>query len=167
MMRLTFTPCEYPNDLGGTDIRDGNGDLQGSTARTADGYTARLGADGPTLDGTYDTDSAAQFAILTALATAIPDEETDQPAPELITSYAANAAHTRATCSRCKVDYDCDEKLRLRSAMYADLAARRTPYVAASQWGRKTGFWEERPARAWASVQRGEFIDQTHLYRIA
>ncbi len=90
--------------------------------------------------------------------------------PELITSYAAHSAHTRDACEskpRCSAARTCDEGMALYEAMKRDEAARRTPYVATSQWGRKVGCWTLKHATAHASVQRGEVIDQTHLYRIS
>lgn len=93
----------------------------------------------------------------------------EAPEPELITSYEAHAAHTREACEskpRCSAARTCDEGMKLYEAMKRDESARRTPYVATSQWGRKQGCWTLKHATAHASVQHGEVIDQTHLFRI-
>lgn len=94
--------------------------------------------------------------------------------PIKITSYADHQAHTRATCTKCTPGYDCDERMRLYTAMSRDLGACRTPYVARTIRKFSTGYVEIRDRGCWtlkaavatASVQGGEVVDQTHLYTI-
>lgn len=86
--------------------------------------------------------------------------------PELITTQAAHAAHTHLTCLKCTAARDCSEMSRLYEAMTSDVAKRRTPYVATNAWGRRTGCWTLAHAKAHASVQGGEVIDQTDQFII-
>jgi hypothetical protein len=86
--------------------------------------------------------------------------------PLVVTSYREYQKH-RPNCGQCRHGHDCDEAIRLYTAMNADMAARRTPYVVRREkWGSVRHFpcWDLTSATSTASFQDGEIIDQTQLY---
>lgn len=79
-LSLPFEPSYYPNTDGGTDIRDGNGEIQGWTVRTTHGSFRGYRANGE-LIATPLTDAEAIHIILCELGTPI-EYEVTVPASE-------------------------------------------------------------------------------------
>jgi hypothetical protein len=99
---LPFEPAYYPNDDGGTDIRDGNGELQGWTVRTDHGSFRGYCASGE-LIATPLTDDEAIHIILCELGTPIEYEvtvpassESQEPADVSFERRAAQRARLAA-----------------------------------------------------------------------
>lgn len=98
--------------------------------------------------------------------------------PTVITVFAERTAHN-AQCVRCstagQTGRGCPENLVFFERIMAHENRKEAPYLVRRERSFSTGytevtvksFWEFKVAKAWASIQGGEVIDQSHLYVVA